>query len=169
MTTVNETVSDEQTLRMVGQVKWFNNKAGYGFITISDGENSGKDIFIHYNTIRVTNSQYKYLVQGEYVEFTLVKPDQGPHELQATDVSGIKGGALMCETRRVNRLPEEGTSRPNGGFRRLRVPRDEETERPMRRKQNDKQNNVEGEYIQVARRHQPTKSSGKATVSLSAV
>ena len=24
--------------RIVGQVKWFNNKAGYGFITVSVGE-----------------------------------------------------------------------------------------------------------------------------------
>ena len=23
--------------RMIGQVKWFNNKAGYGFITVRDG------------------------------------------------------------------------------------------------------------------------------------
>jgi len=73
MSSTQETSSDTQTVRLVGQVKWFNNKAGYGFITVSDGEQAGKDIFIHYSTIRVTNSQYKYLVQGEYVEFTLTK------------------------------------------------------------------------------------------------
>ena len=89
--------------RLLGQVKWFNNKVGYGFITVNDGEFSGKDIFIHYSAIRVTNSQYKYLVQGEYVEFTLVKSTAGTHEFQAVDISGIKGGALMCETRRINR------------------------------------------------------------------
>jgi cold shock CspA family protein len=97
---------DVQSERLLGQVKWFNNKAGYGFITVNDGEHSGKDIFIHYSTIRTTNSQYKYLVQGEYVEFNLVKSATENHEYQAVDISGIKGGPLMCETRRMNRAPE---------------------------------------------------------------
>ena len=92
-----------QNQRTVGQVKWFNNKAGYGFITVSDGEIAGKDIFVHYSNINVSNSQYKYLVQGEYVEFLLTKPDSGVHEFQATTVTGIKGGSIMCETRRVSR------------------------------------------------------------------
>jgi cold shock CspA family protein len=98
-------VSVTASARLVGQVKWFNNKAGYGFITASDGEQSGKDIFIHYSTINVSNSQYKYLVQGEYVEFTLVRLEDNVHEFHATEVSGIKGGTLMCETRRINRPP----------------------------------------------------------------
>jgi len=92
-----------QTDRTIGKVKWFNNKAGYGFITVSDGDLSGKDIFVHYSNINVSNSQYKYLVQGEYVEFLLAKPESGPHEFQATAVTGIKGGTIMCETRRVSR------------------------------------------------------------------
>ena len=87
------------TDRYTGQVKWFNNKTGYGFITICDGEHKDKDIFTHYSSIRVSDSQYKYLVQGEYVELGLVKPETGDHEYQATDVSGIKGGRIMCETR----------------------------------------------------------------------
>ena len=101
-------VSDSASVRLLGQVKWFNNKAGYGFITVNDGEYSGKDIFIHYSAIRVTNSQYKYLVQGEYVEFSLVKSSTDGHEFQAVDISGVKGGALMCETRRNNRPAREG-------------------------------------------------------------
>jgi cold shock CspA family protein len=99
--------TDTQSSRIVGQVKWFNNKAGYGFITVTDGESAGKDIFIHYSAIRVTNSQYKYLFQGEYVEFTLVKSTTDTHEFQANDVSGIKGGALMCELRRTTRPFDE--------------------------------------------------------------
>jgi cold shock CspA family protein len=99
---------DVQCERLLGQVKWFNNKAGYGFITVNDGEHSGKDIFIHYSTIRTTNSQYKYLVQGEYVEFNLVKSTTDNHEYQAVDISGIKNGPLMCETRRLNRTLDSG-------------------------------------------------------------
>lgn len=82
-----------------GRVKWFNNKAGYGFITITDGEKSGSDIFVHHSAIMITSQQYKYLVQGEYVEFCLNKVESDKHEWQASNVNGIKGGKLMCETR----------------------------------------------------------------------
>jgi cold shock CspA family protein len=84
---------------LVGRVKWFNNKAGYGFITVTDGCRSGMDIFVHHSDINVDNHQYKYLVQGEYIEFDLMKVDSGKHEWQASRVSGIRGGKLMCETR----------------------------------------------------------------------
>ena len=87
---------------LTGTVKWFNNKAGFGFITVcEDGEYKDKDIFIHYSSIRVSNLQYKYLVQGEYVDFTLVKANSDTHEFQAMNVSGVKGGPIMCETRRT--------------------------------------------------------------------
>jgi CspA family cold shock protein len=84
---------------MIGRVKWFNNKAGYGFITVTDGPKSGTDIFVHHSSISVADEQYKYLVQGEYVEFDLVKTESQDHEWQASKVAGIKGGKLMCETR----------------------------------------------------------------------
>lgn len=86
--------------RLLGRVKWFNSKAGYGFITVTDGERSGSDIFVHHSAINVENQQYRYLVQGEYVEFTLVSTPNGNHEFQASAVCGIRAGKLMCETRR---------------------------------------------------------------------
>jgi CspA family cold shock protein len=85
--------------RLSGRVKWFNNKAGYGFVTVTDGVRSGSDIFVHHSAINVENQQYKYLVQGEYIEFDLMKTESSKHEWQAARVSGIKGGKLMCETR----------------------------------------------------------------------
>jgi CspA family cold shock protein len=87
------------TERFTGRVKWFNNKAGYGFITVTDGPKSGSDIFVHHSSIKVDSNQYKYLVQGEYVEFSLSSVITGSHEFQTGEVSGIKGGKLMCETR----------------------------------------------------------------------
>ena len=119
--TQDEVLSQSQ--RLIGQVKWFNNKTGFGFITVNEGEQTGKDIFIHYSTIRVTNSQYKYLVQGEYVEFELEKATKGDYEYQANGVTGIKGGKLMCETRQLNRPLEEGERRP---VRRYRLQDDRE-------------------------------------------
>jgi len=85
--------------RLTGRVKWFNNKAGYGFITVTDGSQSGSDIFVHHSSIGVASQQYKYLVQGEYVDFNMSSTQGGAHEFQATNVVGIKGGKLMCETR----------------------------------------------------------------------
>ena len=103
--------SSEETSPSVyhGRVKWFNNKAGYGFITITnvDGPTSsdmvGTDIFAHHSAICVSEEQYKYLVQGEYVEFELSKSDNGDHEWQATGVTGLQNGLLMCETRFLNK------------------------------------------------------------------
>jgi CspA family cold shock protein len=89
---------------LTGRVKWFNNKAGYGFITVTDGRQSGSDIFIHHSAINVDSQQYKYLVQGEYVGFSLIKTSSGAHEWQASNVSGINGGKLMCETRHEFKL-----------------------------------------------------------------
>jgi len=93
------TVSSSLIERFTGRVKWFNNKAGYGFITVTDGPKTGTDIFVHHSSIRVDAQQYKYLVQGEYTEFALTTVANSAHECQAADVSGIKSGKLMCETR----------------------------------------------------------------------
>lgn len=92
-------VVQEAGLRYLGRVKWFNNSTGYGFITVTDGEKSGTDVFVHHSGVIVSTEQYRYLVQGEYVEFEFIKPSGGKHEFQAGSVSGIKGGKLMCETR----------------------------------------------------------------------
>ena len=91
-----------------GRVKWFNNKAGYGFITIIDGptagDKSGMDVFSHHSAICVNEEQYKYLVQGEYVEFTLstVESDKN-YKYQSANIRGVNGGNLLCETRNANR------------------------------------------------------------------
>ena len=88
--------------RTMGSVKWFNNKAGYGFITCIEGDLLNKDIFVHHSAIVVGSDQFRFLVQGEFVHFDLVKVEgDEKHEFQAKSVTGINGGKLMCENQRL--------------------------------------------------------------------
>jgi len=97
-------MSSSTDKKLVGCVKWFNNKSGYGFITIlSDNDLKGKDIFSHHSSISVTDDLYKYLIQGEYVEFDVEKMENKNHESQAVNIRGILGNDLMCETRNKNK------------------------------------------------------------------
>ena len=57
-----------------GQVKWFNNAKGFGFILPEDG---GADLFAHYSSIGMEG--YKTLKAGQQVTFDLVDGPKGPH------------------------------------------------------------------------------------------
>ena len=113
--------------RLTGRVKWFNNKSGYGFITVTDGNKSGSDVFVHHSSIKVDSEQYKYLVQGEYVDFNLSDTKNGLHEYQAGEVYGIKGGKLMCETRHESRVARSqyhySTPEQEQSFEPVKMPR----------------------------------------------
>lgn len=114
--------------RVTGCVKWFNNKAGYGFITVSTGPHVG-DVFVHHSAINVNEEQYRFLVQGEYVEFNCVSVEGGPHQWQASNVTGPGVGKLMCETRRTTTRPvHEGVA---GDSREYRQPRSDSEYRPL--------------------------------------
>tara|TARA_Y100000741_G_scaffold340835_1_gene302700 strand:+ start:571 stop:873 length:303 start_codon:yes stop_codon:yes gene_type:complete len=81
-----------------GQVKWFNNKIGYGFITlISNNSSETKDIFVHHMNVCPLESNYRTLKTGEYVEFSLDQNCEGEHKEQAVDVTGIYGRELLCD------------------------------------------------------------------------
>jgi len=87
-----------QETSYLGRVKWFNNRAGYGFVTVLDQDKKDVDVFVHHSGVHVDNEQYRYLVQGEYVSFNVSKSDNKDHKCQATNVRGVLGGRLMCET-----------------------------------------------------------------------
>jgi len=124
-------MSSEDVQRLTGMVKWFNNKSGFGFITVSGtSEYAGKDIFAHYSSIRVTNSQYKYLVQGEYVDFNLVKSESDTHEYQASDITGVMNGPILCETRRQVQAAQGDSQRDRKQTRRPRADKDESADTP---------------------------------------
>lgn len=62
-----------------GQVKWFNNAKGYGFIR-ADG--TAEDVFVHYS--QIVEDGFKTLQPEEPVEFELRRGPRGPH---ATNVA----------------------------------------------------------------------------------
>lgn len=127
MSTSTDKATSSATERFTGRVKWFNNKAGYGFITITDGSRAGTDIFVHHSVIGVSNQQFRYLVQGEYVEFSLVPTTQNTsHDIQAADVCGIKGGKLMCETRNEYKVSRSNFNETN--FDPVKMPRQKSVE-----------------------------------------
>jgi len=101
--------------KYTGRVKWFNNKYGYGFITVISTDEAasvaiGADVFAHHSEVAVGEDQYRYLVQGEYVEFNVVKTTSGNHEYQCAKVRGIHGGQLICETRHAARAQYKGAA-----------------------------------------------------------
>ena len=53
-------------------VKWFNAEKGYGFITVTDGQ----DVFVHYSNIEM--SGFRVLEEGQSVEFTVGSGQKGP-------------------------------------------------------------------------------------------
>lgn len=57
-----------------GEVKWFNNAKGWGFILPEGG---GEDIFVHFSAIQ--GEGYKTLLPGQQVNFDLVRGDKGMH------------------------------------------------------------------------------------------
>ena len=88
--------------KVEGRVKWFNAKSGYGFVTLlasKEGLARQEEVFVHHTGLRVGSEQFRYLVEGEYVELEVSETSTGVHKYQGVGVTGIKGGKLMCETR----------------------------------------------------------------------
>lgn len=68
--------------REVGQVKWFNEKKGFGFIINQQGE----DIFVHYKDIQGVG--FKTLHENDSVSYVL---DKGPKGYKAQEVVVLDG------------------------------------------------------------------------------
>jgi CspA family cold shock protein len=69
---------------MQGIVKWFSASKGYGFISPSNGNGDAKDVFVHFTAI--AGEGYKQLVEGQTVEFEVVKGKKGPQAANVTVV-----------------------------------------------------------------------------------
>ena len=64
-----------------GQIKWFNDAKGYGFIEQPDGED---DVFVHFSAIAMEG--FKTLSEGQEVDFEIRQGDKG---LQAANVTRV--------------------------------------------------------------------------------
>ena len=58
--------------RETGNVKWFNDAKGYGFIQ----REGGADVFVHYSAIQMDG--YRTLEEGQRVEFEISQGQKGP-------------------------------------------------------------------------------------------
>jgi CspA family cold shock protein len=61
-----------------GQVKWFNESKGFGFIE----QESGPDVFVHFSAINATG--FKTLAEGQKVRFTVTQGNKGPQAENVT-------------------------------------------------------------------------------------
>jgi cold shock protein len=76
-----------------GQVKWFNNAKGFGFILPDEG---GGDLFAHYSAI--TMDGYKTLKAGQAVSFDII---EGPKGLHATNIVAVQDLAEQDQAERA--------------------------------------------------------------------
>ncbi len=61
-----------------GQVKWFNETKGFGFIE----QSQGPDVFVHFSSIQ--SAGFKTLAEGQKVQFTVTQGKKGPQAESVT-------------------------------------------------------------------------------------
>jgi cold shock protein len=94
-----------------GQIKAFNAKKGYGFITVHGEDNM--DVFVHQTNIFPLCSTYRTLTRGEYVSFDISDDEKK----QALNVRGVGGGTLRCDAVSTRRpRDEDGGDEASGEF-----------------------------------------------------
>ena len=83
----------------VGNVMWFDQKKGYGFVKVinPDSEFLNKEIFVHYSSIKSEND-FKKLFPGENVSLNVERNEKDTNkEFVSNNVTGLFGSRLLVD------------------------------------------------------------------------
>jgi CspA family cold shock protein len=69
-----------ESTKVIGLVKWFHPKKGYGFIVGPKQE----DVFVHFSYVDMDG--YRTLNKGQKVQYDLTQTDRGPQAHNVTPV-----------------------------------------------------------------------------------
>jgi len=74
----------KETQRMTGKVKWYNEKKGFGFITL---DSDGKDIFLHHTALQ--QNEDNNITSGDSLTFTIKTQKKGLAAKQVTRLEEV--------------------------------------------------------------------------------
>ena len=112
---------ETETVLCQGTVKWFNRRAGYGFIAPEDG---GEDLFVHHTGLSGT----RYLRERNRVKYTVEQDPADASKSKAVQVKRLRppkasdakakdlteSAKLDKPHRRPRRRVRSGTKKPSG-------------------------------------------------------